>query len=328
MILCHIVGINNKLKDEFTKEINRIIDVHNSIIDVHNSIYVIDLDILSKKIIFEKTYTKLYDEFNQPGQLNKSKLLSQLSIYWKSRLADEVNKLLGAAKYIILIGMITFYLDLRVRVNFSEEIKNTFFINSDTEKHLRNLIEYNLETYKTDIISGKFPLKYLDIVFLRSQREHIKEIYMIRDYKLKTYDNVIEFIKHKVQQVQPDRLDTVYFASHQRFENQIDIPGIRSGPIGYSDKWIALISLFSKNKFSRSISLKNGVEIPLIKELGPLNLRELNTCCYLYELYPGTKIDERRYLIEDNKFIRRYYVSNIKLELDMYNTVFEKFTYI
>lgn len=307
MILCHIVGINNKIKKSFLDEIK----------NIHKTINIIDIDEISKKVIYEKQYNIIYEEYLSSE--NKLQNLSKLSIYWKNRVVNEIEKLISS-EYNILIGMITFYLDLRVKVNLSVEIINKFFINSNTETHIKNLIEYNLETYKNDIINGKFPLKYLDGEFLKSQRNHIRDVYMMRDYKLKSYDEILQFIKNKFSF---EKMNPVYFASFKRYEGKIDF--ISNTIVGYSDKWLSLISLFPRSKFKRGITFKDNQTRPYIKEIAPLNMSELNKCCYLYEMIPSEKVDEYRYLIEDNKFIKRYYVSNIKSELDMYDTIFEKY---
>jgi hypothetical protein len=115
----------------------------------------------------------------------------------------------------------------------------------------------------------------------------------------------------------------VYFASFKRYENNINM--LSDTIIGYSDKSLALISIFSKNKFKRGITFKNGDKRLYIKELSPMALKELNTCCYIYELYPSKKADDYRFLVEDNNFINRYYVSNIKNELDLNDVIFEKY---
>jgi hypothetical protein len=178
MILCHIVGINNKIKNNFINEV----------INVSENIMILDLDDISKKIIFDSDYTKVYNQFmsfNKFNQINhnKSHLLSQLSQIWKYKFTNIINDLLKQheTKQIILIGQITFYLDYRIRVILNEEIKNKFFINTSTTDHVKQQIEYNLDFYKNDIILGKFPLKYLDHDFLKNQREQLREQYMIRD---------------------------------------------------------------------------------------------------------------------------------------------------
>lgn len=321
MILCHIVGINNKLKTNFVTEM----------LNISANIMILDLDDISKKIIFEQEYNLIYNEFilnNKTNNNNKIVLLSKLSHIWKDKFTNKVNQLLTQhkEKCIILIGQITFYLDYRIKIVFNEDIKNKFFINTSTHIYSTQQIEHNIDVYRKDIIKGSFPLKYLDFSFLKLQREQLREQYMTRDYKLKNYDTIINWIEHTLKNIMNgniNNLNPVYFASFKRHENNINM--ISDTIVGYSEKWLALISLFPKNKFKRGITFKQNIKSPYIKELGPLNMSELNCCCYLYEFYPSKKVDEYRYLIEDNNFIKRHYVSNIKNELDLNGTIFDKY---
>jgi len=52
MILGHVVGINNKIKKHFLDELTNISPKN----------IILDLDDISKKIIFEKEYTVLYEK--------------------------------------------------------------------------------------------------------------------------------------------------------------------------------------------------------------------------------------------------------------------------
>ncbi len=324
MILCHIIGINNKLKNVFINEV----------INISENIMILDLDDISKKIIYDPDYSRIYNQFISFNQnkvsfnQNRGHILSQLSHIWKYKFTNIINDLLNQyeKKQIILIGQILFYLDYRIKVVLNEEIKNKFFINTATKEHISQQIEYNLDVYKDDIIKGNFPLKYLDHDFLKNQREQLREQYMIRDYKLKNYDTILNWIKHYVNGLSGGGLGKpVYYASFKRYENEIEM--LSDTIVGYSDKWLALISMFPKTKFKRGITFKGGAKTPYIKEMGPMNFKDLNTCCYIYELYPSKKVDEHRFLIEDNNFIKRHYVSNIKNDLELEGSILEKFNY-
>ena len=309
MIIAHIVGINNKLKDTFIKDVENITE----------KIIILDLDDISKKIIFMKDYVQIHDKFIET---KNRELLSQLGYFWKNKFTNDVNTILGQNKdkYIILIGLITFYLDYRIKINLEEEIKEKFFINLDMKKYIADIVTYNIDTYREDIISGKFPLNYLEHKFIREQRDELKAQYLYRNYKLKNYDAIINWLHHRYENIINElSINTVYYASFKRYENKID--SIGDNIIGYSDKWLALISLLPRNTIKRGITYKNGKIIPVLKENIPNGFSELNKCCYLYELNPGKKIDNFRYIISDFDINNRYYVSNIKTELNMNNTI-------
>ena len=309
MIITHIVGINNKLKDTFIKDVENITE----------KIIILDLDDISKKIMFMKDYVKIHDKFIET---KNKELLSQLGYFWKNKFTNDVNTILGQNKdkYIILIGLITFYLDYRIKINLEEEIKEKFFINLDMKKYITDIVTYNIDTYREDIISGKFPLNYLEHKFIKEQRDELKAQYLYRNYKLKNYDAIINWLHHRYKNIINElSINTVYYASFKRYENKID--SIGDNIIGYSDKWLALISLLPRNTIKRGITYKNGKIIPVLKENIPNGFSELNKCCYLYELNPEKKIDNFRYIISDFDINNRYYVSNIKTELNMNNTI-------
>ena len=313
MLISHIVGINNKLKDNFIKNVEIISD----------KIIILDLDDISKKIMFMKDYIQIHDKFSE----SKDKgLLTQLGQIWKNKFTYDVNLILeqNKDKYIIFIGLIMFYLDYRIKINLNEEIKYKFFVNLDMKKYTEDIVSYNIDTYKLDIISGKFPLNYLDHKFIRNQRDELKAQYLYKDYKLKNYDGIINWLRHQYENIVNDlSINIVYYASYKRYEQKID--SMIDTIVGYSDKWLALASLISRNTIKRGVTYKNDKIIPVLKESIPNGFSELNKCCYIYELYPEKKVDNFRYLIADLSFINRYYVSNMKSELNMYNTIYQKY---
>jgi len=307
MLLCHIVGINNKFKNKFIDDISII----------SNDIIILDLDDISKKILFDIEYTKLYNKY----MIKKEKeLLSKLGQFWKIKFTDNINILLdhNKDKQIILIGLITFYLDYRIKIILNEEIMHKFFFNINIDIYIKDNIEFNIDNFRDDIINSKFPLKYLDSEFIKSQREYLRDQYIERDYKLKNYDAIINWIKHKYKHNNNDnQVNSVYVASYNRYEDSYKI--ISDTIVGYSKKWLALVSLLSRNKLKRGITYKDNNLKPILKELVPNAFSDLNKCCYLYEFYPEKKVDDFRYLIDDKKFINRYYVSNINNELNLYD---------
>jgi len=135
-------------------------------------------------------------------------------------------------------------------------------------------------------------------------------------YKLKNYDAIINWIKHKYKN-NDNQTNPVYVASYSRYEDSYKI--ISDSIVGYSEKWLALVSLLSRHKLKRGITYKDNKLKPILKELVPNALSDLNKCCYLYEFYPEKKVDDFRYLIDDKKFINRYYISNINNELNLYD---------
>lgn len=301
MIICHIVGICNKLKLNFIENIK----------NLSNDIFILDIDEISKKIIFSNEY----------NELNKSKMpnnITKLGYYWKEKVLDEINILLEYHKMdkVILLGLITFYLDNRIKINFDFDIGDKIFLNTNIDIYVSCVLEYNIDNYKDDIISGKFPLKFLDRNIIKSQRESLKESYIIKDYKLKSFEQIIKFIEFKIKNID-ENIKPVYIASYKRFEDKLDY--ISDNIIGYTEKWMALIDILSKHKIQKNLKIKDDKFNIILKESELYGFKDLDKCCYLYEIYPTKKIDKYRYLIDKYDFNTRYYVSNIKNELKREN---------
>lgn len=314
MILCHIVGISNKIKENFI----------NTLSNISDNILILDLDDISKKIIFSTEFSRIYDKYLNSD--NKRDLLKELGDIWKESFTKEINNLITNynSKYIILIGLITFFLDLRIKIDIIDDIKYKFFVSINNNVYIKQLIEFNIDFYRNEIIDGKFPLTYLDYNFIKDQRFTLQNIYVNKRYKLKTYDIILNWIKTNVTQINNTQ-KRVWVASFNRYENNLNIN--KKNIIAYDDKWLALISIFPKKLIKRSLTFdKNGEKIPIVTELIPNAFNEFNKSCYIYEFIADKKIDSYRYLLDNNKlFINRLYVSNIKNELEQNNAILDKY---
>lgn len=314
MILCHIVGISNKIKENFI----------NTLSNISDNILILDLDDISKKIIFGTEFSRIYDKYLNSD--NKRDLLKELGDIWKESFTKEINNLITNynSKYIILIGLITFFLDLRIKIDIIDDIKYKFFVSINNNVYIKQLIEFNIDFYRNEIIDGKFPLTYLDYNFIKDQRFTLQNIYVNKRYKLKTYDIILNWIKTNVTQINNTQ-KRVWVASFNRYENNLNIN--KKNIIAYDDKWLALISIFPKKLIKRSLTFdKNGEKIPIVTELIPNAFNEFNKSCYIYEFIADKKIDSYRYLLDNNKlFINRLYVSNIKNELEQNNAILDKY---
>lgn len=322
MIICHIVGISNKIKESFI----------NTITNISDNIFILDMDDISKKIIFAKDFSLLYDKYLHNNE--KRVILKQLGNIWKNNFIKEINKNLENynSKYIILIGLITFFLDQRIKIDIDHldnKLEHKFFVSINNDIYVKQLIEYNIDTYKNDIINGKFPLTYLDFDFLKEQRILIQNIYSNKNYKSKTYDVILNWIKHKINSLET-KTQRVWVASFNRYENNLEFN--KKNMFGYDDKWLALISIFPKKLIKRGLTFnKDGEKIPVITELIPNAFNEFNKPCYVYEFIADSstdsKLDSYRYKINNNMFVNKYYISNIKNELELNGAIFDKFKF-
>ncbi len=294
MTVVHIVGINTFIKDNVIDKFKEM------------GYEIFDLDLISKNIMFDENKTKM-------GQLWKNKLSSQLNLYLSSNLS----------KNIIIIGLSNFVLDRRFKINIDTNHK--YFLNIPADLCASQLITYNLDNYRTDIIEGKFPINYLEHDFLMNQRKDLQEEYINIGYKLKTLEKITE----ELNKLTKDSRNKVYLALTKRFEEEIPQSYLGSKPIimGYKDKWMAIASILPKTSINRGILQNKSKTEPYVKELHLNAFAELKKPCYLYELNASKELDDYRCEIKDSCFSNREYISNMYDELIREGVILEKFKF-
>jgi hypothetical protein len=294
MVILHIVGINTFIKD----------DIINKFTILGYEIF--DLDLISKNIMFDSNKTKM-------GQLWKNKLSDQLNLY----LSSNVNK------NIIILGLSTFVLDHRFKININTTHK--YFLNIEPNLCASQLITYNLDTYRTDIIEGNFPIKYLEHEFLMYQRKDLQDEYLNNGYKLKTLDNLFNLLT----ELSNKKKNKVYLALLKRFEQNIPHSYLGSKPIivGYKDKWMAIASILPKTSINRGILQNKSKSEPYLRELQLNAFGDLRKPCYLYEFDGEKELDQYRCEINEPLFNNREYISNMYDELLRDGVIMEKFKF-
>ena len=264
---------------------------------------VIDLDELTKKLLIKTNYNLKPDD-------------------WKEQLYNELINSMNNYKMnnYIVIGLTSFINDNRYKIKLNVVSSNYFFVDIPLDNCSTQIITYNLDTHRQSIISGDFPLKFLDITFIKEQRLQLEDIYEKSHKKIK-YDKMIEWIKQYISK------NKVLFAtSLNRYETKLE-----NIPYAYNDEWLSLSSIAPKSMITRGII--DGK--PIIKELQIGGFAELNKPCYVYEIKKnqtgGTNgeimRDPHRIKVINSEFIRRRYVSNILDELKRMGIIFENFKY-
>lgn len=303
-MIIHITGITTFLKTEFIQTVQKM------------NFDVFDMDTLSKNILFSS------NKQHGMGRIWKNKMINELKTFF----SNNTNK------NIIIIGLNFFILDRRYKINFDTIHK--YFLDIPYKSCASQLIMYNIDKYRMDIIQGDFPLKYLDMNFLINQRKELQTEYLAMKYMLRTYDELFNELS-KIQPSQPshpihlNNKQTVYLAFFKRFDNDIPMTYIGSNPIlfGYKEKWMAVASLLPKNYIKRGL-LQNEYKIePYIKELHLKAFDGFKKPSYLYEFNSIGPIDEYRSKISNLKFVNRYYISNVFNELVQYGVVMEEFKF-
>ena len=137
-VICHIIGINPMTKGDFIKSLEE-----------YN---ILDLEKFSSIIVTRKSYRKL----------RKNKDKSKIGHYWKQEMNKKVNSYLKKHKNsnIIMIGLSSYHHNHNIRLPIPTT--NRFFVSNNPITNAKNIIEWNLDTYRAEIINGYFPLKWLN----------------------------------------------------------------------------------------------------------------------------------------------------------------------
>ena len=175
-IICHIVGLNDDLK--------KIINIFNK---KNLDIEILDLDVITKKIVNDKYMNLMYNKYENLFEQSKKKgsdkslvkkykdIEKKMNEYWKSKfsliLKRECNKI--QKSNIILVGLNIHFKNHRINVKI--DCKLLFFARLNLEENSRKVIESNLDNHRDEIIAGTFPLQYLDSEFLIKKESPYKK---------------------------------------------------------------------------------------------------------------------------------------------------------
>jgi len=284
-IICHIVGMNNIIKEQFFKYIN----------DKYPTIIIKDLDIITHKIRNEPTMINLYKKIkiNYNKEINK-----QINNYWKTTLITKLDNIFkkNYNNDIILLGLCTYHKNYLLKIDINTN--NKFFLSIDPKKNARDIVNYNIDKYKKNIINGSFPLKYIDYHFLLKQRDRIKKIYLNMGYKTKSlnsieklldtllYNNNNIFVGSNIKYNKIVRLNTSLRKSKNNLNNILGTTNNKNYIIGYKEEWLAILSTIPNiNKYIKKGYIQTKKEVgPFIEEKYENAIDNLKKSCYLYEV--------------------------------------------
>jgi hypothetical protein len=191
-IICHIVGINNLIKQTFL----------NDVMSTYNNIYVCDLDVITNNIRNRKKMIDLINSItnSSAGSKKRKGLMMELNEYWKKAVIMAINKELKSNidNNIILLGLSTFHRNHRIKIDIPTS--NKFLLKVNLKINASEIVEYNIKKFRKFIINGTFPIKHLDHTFLTKQRTKIINIYQSRmNYVIKTYVTLINWLKFNLK---------------------------------------------------------------------------------------------------------------------------------
>lgn len=346
-ILCHIVGMNNKIKECFIEYLN------NNFINL----YMCDIDEITNEIRNMRKMVSLNNKLNKTKSVNKKKIIKDINETWKKLLEKKLNDEFKKSnnKQIILFGLSTYHQNHRIKIKINT--KNLFFFKIDIKKNAKDIVEYNIEKYKDYIIDGTFPIKYIDHEFLIKQREKLIKIYENMGYKMKTLNVLKKWFNLKLdnhsiggtKNINMLESEHLYVSNEKLFNDKIEIPkivkrksklqldeffGKRKDVIpGYKLEWLSLLSVIEdSNKYIKKgfIDYQNETK-PFIEELEENAFDKLNKSCYIYKTNIDNfekKVGMYKYKTYNSiSFDEKKYVENIKNKLEELGVKMIKFKY-
>ena len=266
-LTCHIIGLNPISKKELIETLNN---------KIFNSI---DLDEINEKILKDdnmnsmfKSYQKLKDSKNDKFK----ELDKKMSNYWENKYLELLGEKVKLDKKNILIGKNNHYKSFSKRINLNTI--NKFYI-KNTEEEVKNLIKYNLENYKDDIVNGIFPIEYLDYKYLSKKKDASINNYKKAGYLEKDYEqikNILKLLEDKIIDI-----PGLWIALKDPYNLGSKIhPKKNDKLLAYIDSNMALLGSFNFKKEELKKNF-NGKEIK-IKELKAQALDKLKTKRFLY----------------------------------------------
>ena len=288
-ILCHIVGVNEEIKKYLKNNIKN-----------KKNIILKDLEEFTTDIIDDENMNNFFNKYeyynsqikNENGKTNKNMVKKAKEIektmadFWKTKFefmienfSDKNNN-----KKIIFIGQNIYFKNKKVKVKIESKCK--FFIKVNLLNNAKNIITYNLNNYKDDIINGDFPLEFLDIDFLVKKRTIMQDTYEKFGYILKSIKNIIKFIYINIDNDKFfTRIDKLYYGSLENLKGKI-LPIDKGRIISYPFEWLSIINIpkdANKNFIKGNFNNK-----PFIREIKKNGLKALDIPGYLYEVNKNT----------------------------------------
>ncbi len=264
---CHLIGLNPYVKKEFVSQLN------------NKTFNVIDLDYINQEILKKPELDKMYRQYQKLKEDKNDKFKEvdkKMSQFWETNFISIIESKVNDKKMNILIGQNNHYKSLAKRVNI--DCTNKFIVKADIDNEVKSWIRYNLDTYKEEIINGRFPLDYINYEYLVKKRQSIETTYKKIGYIEKSLDQ----IKSIIQLVEKSQSgDEIWVSMKEPYNvGSLIHPKQNDKIYGYTDPNIALLGSinFLNNEVKRNY---NGSEITL-KELKPSGMKKLNTRRFLY----------------------------------------------
>jgi len=278
-LTCHIVGLNPFSKKELIDNLNK---------KIFNPI---DLDEINNEVIKDKSMDLMFNNYQKFKDTKNDKfkdLDKKMTNYWENKFLELLGEKIEIDKKNILIGKNNHYKNINRKVDLNTINK---FLIKNNDDEVKNVIKYNLENHKDEIIEGKFPIEYIDFDFLSKKKVLLTTAYKKAGYLEKDYEqvkNILKLLEDKLSDIQG-----LWIAMKEQYNLGSKIhPPKNDKLVAYVDPNLALIESFNFEKDEVSKNY-NGKEMKL-KELKPQILDKLKTKRFLYLVDKNTFIPHEK----------------------------------
>jgi hypothetical protein len=295
-ILCHIIGLNSITKKKFINKINP------------EYYELIDLDNINKNILTNPDMDNMFKQYKKFKDSKNDKykdVEKKMTLFWENNFNNLLLNQIPQKKKSILIGSNSHYRNMSKKIDMPTN--NKFMVNTKDED-IKSLIEYNLNTYRTQIINGTFSLNYLDESYLKNQKEKLIKSYEKNGYLLKTIDQINSILK--LLEKKDIKGKGLYIALKEPYNLNTKIhPKKNSKVFAYLEPIHALITSFNwkENELEEQY---NGKDIKLILKNK--------------ESYSKFKDKRYLYLVDKSSFIPHEKASNKKFFSQVPVNILEK----
>ncbi len=310
MIICHIVGISNVLKNDFINKTEKM------------NYNIIDLDEISNNILNSSNMDQMYKQYQhfKDNKNDKYKDIDKkMSLYWETNMIETIHYNMNKDKKNIVIGYSHHYRNINKRINLPQTIPYTKFIIKVSKSDIRNIITYNLDKYRNDIINGIYALENIDYDYIYNNRIKIDSIYEKNGFLPKTLETLYTILDLSTKKTD---IDNLWISTKEPYNIGSKIyPPNKSGAklFAFTDKIMALLSSFHFNDDELEKTFDNNTIKVKEKKKGILE-----------------KMNEKRYLLSVDKtmFVPHEKGNNIKffsqepvniLEIIKVGNVFKEF---
>lgn len=272
-VLCHIAGVDKNITEKLKKTYGS-----------NPELILDDLDLFGEEIKDDKKMNYLFTQWSKFKEKNNDKFKSiekEMDRLWMNLFQDHVKDIINnnKNKRIIFFGNNYHYRHLSRKIDLPTASR--FFLKVEPNKHCKDVVKGYLEDYQKDIISGAFPLSYLDHKFIKNKRDRIQNNYFKWGYDIKDEEEILDFLDLTINQKKMETLDHLYYASKMPYHSGSNIHPDKGNLYAFSNPWDALFTLLP-NKVNVKTGIKNGE--PYIQEERNNEFSKLKFKGYLYHI--------------------------------------------